>query len=103
MLLNPSCLERTQVFGVGLTLTGGSAPSFGRAGFRLLRSGGPNPEFLVPDPDSRLRQKFKSQPFTLIFENDRIAVPGRGLPIHVAGRNVVKINMFLIWVGRSFN
>ena len=35
-------------------------------------------------------------PFTLIFENDSTAVPGRGLPIKVAGRNVVKISMFLI-------
>jgi hypothetical protein len=43
---------------------------------------------------SRLRRR--TQPFTLILENDRIAVPGRGLPINVAGRKVVKINMFLI-------
>ena len=35
------------------------------------------------------------QPFTLIFENESTAVPGRGLPIQVAGRKVVKINMFL--------
>ena len=38
----------------------------------------------------------RNYPFTLIFENDNTAVPGRGLPINVAGRKVVKINMFLI-------
>ena len=40
-------------------------------------------------------------PFTLIFENERTAVPGRGLPMSVAGRNVVKINMFFNECGRS--
>ena len=38
----------------------------------------------------------RTYPLTLIFENDSIAVPGRGLPIQVAGRKVVKISMFFI-------
>lgn len=33
------------------------------------------------------------QPLTLIFENERMAVLGRGVPIQVAGRKVVRINM----------
>lgn len=41
------------------------------------------------------QRKQQNQPFTLILEKERIAVPGRGLPIHVAGRKVVKMSMFL--------
>lgn len=40
-------------------------------------------------------------PRTLIFENDRTARPGVGLPIDMAGRNVVKINI-LFTSGSSF-
>lgn len=48
-------------------------------------------------PKNRPPAKFKeTQPLTLIFENESIAVPGRGLPIQVAGRKVVKISIFFI-------
>ena len=43
----------------------------------------------------------KLYPFTLIFENDNTARPGVGLPIAVAGRNVVKMSMFFTWGSKA--
>lgn len=66
--------------------------NFGQActdrGFQLLTNTGADPYAEAEN---------LAYPFTLTFENERIAVPGRGLPIQVAGRKVVKINIFLTW------
>lgn len=56
-----------------------------RVAYERLRTAGCLPG------EARPREVFlqdrKDQPFTLMRENDRTAVPGRGLPIQVAGRN----------------
>lgn len=59
-----------------------------------------NPE---QQPTSRVAADAHHQPFTLILEKESTAVPERGRPIQVAGRNVVKINMFFTCRGRSFS
>ena len=42
-------------------------------------------------------------PRTLILENDSTARPVVGRPMEVAGRNVVKISMFLTWGSNSLD
>ena len=44
----------------------------------------------------------ESYPRTLILAKDKTARPVVGLPIYVAGRKVVKINMFFTSLGKSF-
>ena len=48
----------------------------------------------VKDKESFRPVVVRRYPLTLIFENERTAVPFVGLPIESAGRNVVKISRF---------
>jgi hypothetical protein len=52
-------------------------------------------------PGEKTLARPRSYPRTLIFENDSTARPGVGLPIDMAGRNVVKISI-LFTSGSSF-
>lgn len=63
-------------------------PTFGLARARVRR------RIFERRKDSFRPVVVRRYPLTLIFENDRTAVPFVGLPIESAGRNVVKISRF---------